>query len=453
MVYDKNMQFKKNSDDFNTLTFKAKIKDIIEDSMIYSSFIEATNIKTIKDGDIYLVFQTKNDLKFMMKNYKDEIEKAFHHVFGIHSKYEAISHDDFKKIIDQIGTLSVSNSNLNKRYQLSKYIEGKFNTKLISLGKKIMLQEKTFYNPIFIHSHSGLGKTHFLHGIGNELIKKDKNVCYINPDQFIKKVTQYLMQSNQDKLSEIIDYYKNFDVLLFDDIQQYGSKPATLNVLFNILNYHIENESQIIIASDKTPDLLGGFEERFITRFQGGITEAITTPSLDDFMIIFKEKLKQSNLDPKDWENEAIKFIIRNHSNSIRTLEGAINKIEWNNQNNHQHIKYTYQVVTEMFSYITKENENATPERIVEIVAKYYNISKVDVLGKSRRKDIVLARHISMWLIRNIINKTYKEIGIFFKGKDHSTVMTSIEKIDYQMKVNETVKNTLKILKGRINQG
>ena len=268
----------------------------------------------------------------------------------------------------------------------------------------------------------------------------------------MKKITQYLIQSNQDKLGEIIDYYKDFDVLLFDDIQLYGSKPATLNVLFNILNYHIDQQNQIVIAADKNPDLLGGFEERFITRFQGGITEEISNPSLEDLILIFKTKLIQNNQDPENWENEAVKFIVRNHSNSIRTLEGAINKIEWNRQNSPQNVRYTYQVVSQMFSSITRETENVTPERVVEIVTRFYGLTRSEILGKSRRKEVVLARHISMWMIRNVLNLTYKDIGLFFKGKDHSTVMNAIDKIDYQMKVNETIKNALKMIKSKLGK-
>ena len=102
-----------------------------------------------------------------------------------------------------------------------------------------------------------MGKTHFLHAVGNELAKSNYNVCYINPDQFIKKVTTFLINSDQNKLAEIVEYYKNFDVLLFDDIQIFGSKTATLNILFNIINYNIEQKKQIVIVSDKNPELLG----------------------------------------------------------------------------------------------------------------------------------------------------------------------------------------------------
>ena len=441
----------KSNDNANTNLVLMKLKDLIDDQMIYTSFIESILIKTLRNGELFFIFPTKNDLKFMTKNYKDEIDQAMKHVFGVNANYLLIYREEFDKYLNNLGNFSLRESNLIERYQFNDYVESKFNQKAVALAKKVIKQDRTFFNPIFIYASSGLGKTHLLHGIGNE-ISNHKNVCYINPDQFMKKITQYLIKSDQNKLSEIIDYYKEFDVLLFDDIQQYGSKPATLNVLFNILNYHIDNNNQIIIAADKEPDLLGGFEERFVTRFQGGITEKINSPSLDDLILIFKEKLIKSEINPKNWENEAIKFIVRNHSNSIRSLEGAINKIEWNQQNNVEDIKYTYEIVSEMFSNIKESNEDINPDQIVEIIANYYNLNKNDVLGPSRKNDIVLARHISMWMIRNLTNQTYKDIGRLFKGKDHSTIIKAIEKIDYQMKINETIKSTLKLIKKKIKQ-
>lgn len=429
-----------------------KLKDLT-DEQTYSAFFRDSDLVQINNQRILFILQTKNDVKYIMKNFAEQVNDAIKYVFGINAKPEIISQDEYNLINKKFNIeLNQSNSNLNKNFLLEDYIEGDFNKDVIAIGNKILSQEKATYNPLFIYSSSGMGKTHFLNGVGNELVKNGKSVCYINPEQFIKKVTSFLISSDQEKLAEIIEYYKNFDFLLFDDIQIFGSKVATLNILFNIINSQIEQKKQIIITSDKNPELLGGFEERFITRFQGGLTQEISNPSLNDLMKIFEVKLVKCDIDPKDWETEAIKFIVRNHSSSIRTLEGAINKIEWNKQNNVQNIKYTYNVVSQMFSTISKDNKNVTSDKVIDIIAKYYKLSKADIQGKSRRREIVLARQISMWMIRNISNLTYKEIGKLFKGRDHSTVMASIEKIDYQLKINETVKNALKNIKEKINE-
>lgn len=424
----------------------------LSDEQTYASFFNNAKLEII-ENDVYLILESSNDAKYIKKNFATAVENAIKHVYGISVNSIIISPQEFDVIKKKHQkSEEILNSNLNKNFTFEDYVEADFNKDIIEMSKKILAQDKAIYNPLFIYSSSGMGKTHFLNALGNELVKKNKLVYFVSPETFIKKVTQFLISSDQEKLAEIVDFYKNFDVLLFDDIQMYGSKTATLNVLFNIINSNIENKKQIIIASDKNPELLGGFEERFITRFQGGITLEIQQPSLSDLMKVFEAKLIKNNIDPKDWETEAMKFIIRNHSSSIRTLEGAINKIEWNKQKNIQNIKYTYQVVSQMFSTISKDNKSITPEKIIEIISKYYKLNKQDILGKSRRKDIVLARQISMWMIRNLTSLSYKEIGKLFKGKDHSTVIASIEKIDSQMKINEAVKNALKNIKEVINK-
>lgn len=446
---------KKLINDFNTDAFKLKLKEIINDETIFVSFIKDLFLNYDNKNLVYIVFSTKNEWKFMMKNYEKEIDTSIKHVFGIIVKYKTTYKEEFKDFIgNKIEENNIRNftSNLIVRYKWSNYVEGKFNKSIITLGKKILIQEQVKFNPIFIHSSSGMGKTHFLNAIGNELITKNKSVHYLSSDSFLKKTTHLLMNSETEKINELVEYYNSFDVLLFDDVQLLGSKTSTLNVLFSILNNYIDQNKQIIIAADKHPNLLGGFEERFITRFQGGITEEIKQPTLEDLIKIFNTKLEFNHFNLKDWEDEAIKFIVRNHSASIRNLEGAINKIDLCTDIESSNIKYTYQVVSQIFNQFNANKiDNITPDYIVDIVSKYYRIPKQDILGPSRKKEIILARHISMWLIRNTINLTYKEIGNFFKGKDHSTVMSSIDKIDYQMKINETVKNALKTIKNRIN--
>jgi len=343
----------------------------------------------------------------------------------------------------------IKKSNIDINFTFENYVIGEFNRSVFKAMQKIIECEKITFSPLFIYSASGLGKTHLLHAAGKKFIEKNKNVCYINPEKFTKKIVPFLMDNNQEKINKIVDKYKNFDVLIFDDIQMYAGKHSTLSILFNIINHHINERNQIIIASDKEPDLLGGFENRFITRFQGGLTLEIKHPSFEDLKEILKYKLAAQNINPGKWEDEALKFIIRNHSNSIRNLEGAVNRIRFYEEEI-DNIKYTHQVVSKIFSSLKQQKENITKERIVDTVSKYYSLTRTEIQNKSRKKDIVLARHISMWLIRDILGLTYKEIGSFFKNRDHSTVITAIEKIDIKMRMNETIKLTLRKLKQKI---
>ncbi len=449
------MDMNTNTNQLYTKNLLIEFEKELNDQLIFSSFIRGVKVHVINVKLIYVVLSSKESIQYINSKYPKIIKSVNSKIFGSKVKVIYIDKISFKELSTNSPELSVINRDLIKKSNIKTtltfddYILGEFNKGAIKGAKKIIESPQVIFSPLFIYSSSGLGKTHLLHAVGNELIRKNRNVCYINPEAFTKKVVPFLMDNNQEKINKIVDMYKDFDVLIFDDIQMYAGKNSTLSVLFNILNHHINENNQIIIASDKEPELLGGFEERFITRFQGGLTLEITHPSYDDLMNILKVKLTKNNIDPSKWEDEALKFIVRNHSNSIRNLEGAINRIKFH-EDEIGNIKYTQQVVGKLFSSLKQQKENITKERIVDTVAKYYSLTRTELQNKSRRKDIVLGRHISMWLIRDILGLTYKEIGIFFKNRDHSTVLTAIEKIDTQMKMNDAIKSALKKLRQKI---
>lgn len=425
----------------------------LNDQLIFSSFIRDINVHVVNDNLIYVVLSSKESINYLKSKYSKILEIVNKRVFN--KKYKVIYIDKFtfRKSATTDNTLNVQDlakkSSIKSTLLFSNYISAHFNENVIRASKKIINSNEIIFSPFFVYSSSGLGKTHLLHAIGNKLIEKNKKVCYINPETFTKKIIPFLMDNNQEKINKIVDKYKSFDILIFDDIQMYAGKNSTLSVLFNIISYNLSENNQIIIASDKEPELLGGFEERFITRFQGGLTLEIKQPTFDDMIKILKQKLDASNINSNNWEEEALKFIVRNHSSSIRSIEGAVNRVKFY-EDEIGNIKYTQQVVNKIFSTLKQDKENITKERIIDIVAKYYSLTRTDLQNKSRRKDIVLGRHISMWLIRDILGLTYKEIGDFFNGKDHSTVLVAIEKIDTKMKMNDSIKSALKKLKQKI---
>ncbi len=449
------MDMNTNTNQLYTKNLLIEFEKELNDQLIFSSFIRGSKVQVISNKLIYVVFTSKESIQYINSKYPKVIKLVNGRIFGNKTKVIYIDKVSFRQLSSNSPELLVANtdlikkSNIKQNLTFSDYISGDFNQIVIKGANKIIQNPEVLFSPLFIYSSSGLGKTHLLHAIGNEMITKNKKVCYINPELFTKKIVPFLMDNNQEKINKIIDIYKDFDVLIFDDIQMYSGKNSTLSVLFNILNHHINENNQIIIASDKEPELLGGFEERFITRFQGGLTLEIKNPSHNDLMHILKVKLSKNNIDPTEWEEEALNFIVRNHSNSIRNLEGAINRIKFH-EDEIGNIKYTQQVVGKIFSSLKQQKENITKERIVDTVSKYYGLTRTELQNKSRRKDIVLGRHISMWLIRDMLGLTYKEIGVFFKNRDHSTVLMAIEKIDTQMKMNDAIQSALLKLKQKI---
>ncbi|MGL5205501.1 MAG: chromosomal replication initiator protein DnaA [Metamycoplasmataceae bacterium] len=447
------MDMNTNTNQLYTKNFLIEFEKALDDHVTFSNFIAGVKVQIANPNLIHVIFATKEGVNYIKSKYPHIIKAINDKIFTNVTKIVYIDKNSYQNI-STFDTKNNKNDLLKKakikaNLTFDNYIDANFNSEAIKGAKKIIENDKVIFSPLFIYSASGLGKTHLMNAIGNELINKNKKVCYIAADLFTKKLVPFLMDSNQEKINKIIDIYKDFEVLIFDDIQMYAGKNSTLAVLFNIINHHISENKQIIITSDKKPELLGGFEERFITRFQGGLTIEIKNPSYDDLMKILKVKLLKENINPSNWEDEALKFIVKNHSNSIRNLEGAINRVKFHEEEI-GNIKYTQQVIGKIFSSLKQQKENITKERIVDVVAKYYGLSRTDLQNKSRRKDIVLARHISMWLIRDILDVTYKEIGLFFKNRDHSTVLTAIEKIDSQMKMNDSIKSALKKLRQKI---
>ncbi|MGL5205183.1 MAG: DnaA ATPase domain-containing protein, partial [Metamycoplasmataceae bacterium] len=318
------MDMNTNTNQLYTKNFLLEFEKALDDHVTFSNFILGVKVKVTNQNLIYVVFSSNESLNYIKSKYPKIIKTINEKIFTNEAKiiyidkngYQNLSLSDTKNTKNDL----IKKSKIKTDLTFDNYINANFNAEAIKAAKKIIESDKVIFSPLFIYSDSGLGKTHLMHAIGNDLIGKNKKVCYIAADLFMKKLVLHLMDSNQEKINKIADLYNDFDVLIFDDIQTYAGKNSTLAVLFNIINHHISENKQIIITSDKKPRLLGGFEERFITRFQGGLTIEIKNPSYDDLMKILKVKLLKENIDPSKWEDEALKFIVKNHSNSIRNL-------------------------------------------------------------------------------------------------------------------------------------
>ena len=338
-------------------------------------------------------------------------------------------------------------SRVSNKYTFDNYVEGVFNKEVITMAKKIVGVPGT-YSPLYITSNSGLGKSHLLHAIGNASHKAGLSVVYIEANWFTRKVVDGA-KGVGITIDQFIKDLSKYDVLLFDDIQNLGDRSTTLKVLFTIINQAIEADRQIIITSDKVAQELSGFENRFITRFTSGLSSIIKPPSIDDLVKILEFKLKDGGMDLVKWENEALKFIARNHTSSIRSLEGAVKRVVFFTENV-SNVKYTYLVISNIFKELSIDPAELTPNRILNVVSKYYKIHKKEVTGKSRKKDVVVARHMAMWLMRKILSMSLSEIGKTFGGRDHSTVLNATTKIELQIKMNKAVKFAAQKIENKI---
>ncbi|MCP4336908.1 MAG: chromosomal replication initiator protein DnaA [Mycoplasma sp.] len=432
----------------NTHTLIKYLETSIADQMVFNSFIK--DIKVIDDFNDEIIIEVLNNsiLEVLNEDYKQNFVNAIREVLEREVRVRFVVKGEYITSTNKKTSESnvIFKENIINKYTFNNYVEAAFNKNVIKASKSI-IEEQGIFSPLFIYSSSGLGKTHLLHAIGNEIKKKGKKALYINPDIFTSKVT-FAIKEGQTQVNKILNEIKSFDYLLFDDIQNLGDRTRTLQFLLNIINVAFENNIQIVINSDKTPNELGGFEDRFITRFEKGLTLKIKQPSIEDLMLVLKFKLKEEELSELEWEDEALEFIARNYSTSIRSIEGAVKRVKFFNMSNNS-LKYTYSVITKIFDQLKINKEELTPNRIVSVVAGYYKVSVNDIFGKTRKKEVVLARHISMWLVRSINKHSFKQIGKIF-GRDHSTILSAITKIDTAIKINLVVKEAIKKIKSKI---
>ncbi|MBU4691039.1 chromosomal replication initiator protein DnaA [Mycoplasma zalophi] len=435
--------------EINNTLLQQEFESTSNDPILYDSFLTLVKIIKQKDNKVFLHAPEKIRV-FLEANYKEYIYRCVNEIYQdakeiIFSSDNLLYNNELKKTQTKI--------NVQPELTFENYTKGKFNEQAL-LGARTVIenqQGQIAFNPLFIYASSGLGKTHLLHAIGNELIKKGKSCLYIQPNIFIRPIIEHLKNKNQEGINKIIDDCLKYDCLMFDDVQEFGGKENTLNVLFAIINNHISENKQIIISADKTPKELGGFEERFITRFSGGITFKINNPSVEDIINIFKFKIDKELIDSNKFDDKTYKFLARNFSNSIRNIQGAVNKIKIFYIND-KNFRYDSEYIKSIFKDVGTVSESVTPEKIVDTVCKYYGIERKKVIDKNRSQNIVKARRVSMWLIKDLFDIPFSDIGKMFSGQTHSSVIASVNYIDKHIKSDSTLSLAISKIKDNLKK-
>ena len=312
------------------------------------------------------------------------------------------------------------------------------------------------YNPYFIYARSGLGKTHLMHAIGNYIVThSDKRVLYITAEQFINDYVSIVNTKNKNDnnvtyLEAFRDKYRNIDVLMIDDIQFLEKATKTQIEFTNTFNTLYDNEKQIIIASDTSINDYKYLEDRLKTRFRWGLTESINPPELELKKNIIKNKIMINDFD-LDLSDEIIDYIANNCGSDIRNLENSVirlvaYKVTLNIP------KITIGIAQEALQeYVGKVVYRTNSiSKIIDIVAKYYNLDSSMIKGKMKKKNVADARAITMYLSRIMTEESLERIGLEIGGRDHSTVIYSYEKISNEIKTNIKMQEEIKILKEKI---
>ncbi len=330
-------------------------------------------------------------------------------------------------------------SNLSKKYIFENFIEGDCNKLARAAGTEIAKRPGiTSFNPLVLFGDTGLGKTHLSQAIGNEIIKnnKDKQVLYTTSDVFTNQIVYAL---NNNSMNDLMNLYQSLDVLIVDDIQFFANRPKTQDIFFNIFNQLHQLGKQIILTSDRAPKDLQDVDKRLISRFKWGLTADLNAPSYDTRMSILKDKMKAENI---TLEPETMDYICFHIKSNIRELEGILISLAARASLNKTPINLDLarEVVAQFVSQDIKE---ISVDNIKKMVAEHFKIPVDKLHGTTRKRAIVIARQLSMYLAKNYTSTSLKGIGSNFGGKDHSTVLYSIRAVQDLMDTDSLFKETV----------
>ena len=426
-----------------------KAKELLQTEVTgisYNTWIKNIEISSIDENIITIIAQNIVHKNMLESRYLPLLRNTFS--FITHRDYDIkiVSEEDVKKETSiEIKENTFNTSNLNPKYTFDSFVVGNNNSFAHAAALAVAEAPATSYNPLFLYGGVGLGKTHLMHAIGNEILKNNKNanILYVTSEKF----TNHFINAIKDNKNEMFrNKYRNIDVLLIDDIQFIAGKERIQEEFFHTFNSLHENGKQIILSSDRPPKDIQPLEDRLKTRFEWGLIADISNPDYETRMAILKKK---SQLDSIIIDDDVLANIATHINTNIRELEGTLNKLVALSSltNNPITIELSNKAISDVVSH---HNKVLSIEYIQEVVAKYFNVTVEDLKGSRRSADIAYPRQIAMYFCRDIANISTPKIGLAFGKRDHSTVMHGCNKIVNELKENtntklivETVKNSL----------
>jgi chromosomal replication initiator protein len=335
---------------------------------------------------------------------------------------------------------------LNPNYVFDNLIEGDCNRLARSAGLAIAKKPGlTSFNPLVIFGEVGLGKTHLAQAIGNDILDRfpNKTVLYVSSEKFTNQIIQAI---KNNAVNDFVNFYQVVDVLIVDDIQFLSNKRKTQDIFFHIFNQLHQNGKQIVLTSDRPPKDLEGVEERLISRFKWGLSADLQAPDLETRMAILEYKMVREGV---ELSQDVTEFICYNIKNNIRELEGVLISLIAQSSLNRREIDMDLarEVVR---NFVTEINKEITVEFIQKLVAEYFKVGVETLQGKTRKRSIVIARQLSMYLAKNLTDRSLKAIGETFGGRDHSTVIYSCKTVQDLMETDVIFKETVADLEKKI---
>lgn len=421
----------------------------------FNTWLKPLKVFSVEDHIVtILVPQEQIGLTYVSKKYTLPLQVAIAEITGMVCEVRFATPEDVKDLAPKKKPI-VQNSiyeaaHLNPKYTFDTFVVGSNNKFAHAASLAVAESPGEIYNPLFIYGGVGLGKTHLMHSIAHFILEQNPNtnVLYVTSEEFTNELIEAIRNSNNTAMTKFREKYRNIDVLLIDDVQFIIGKESTQEEFFHTFNTLHSAKKQIIISSDKPPKDMEILEDRIRSRFEWGLIADISSPDYETRMAILRKK---EELDGYHISEDVIKYIASNVKSNIRELEGSLNKLMAlaNLENREINVALAEQVLKDIIS--PDEKKEITPEYIISMVAEHFSITEDDIRGTKRNSKIVRPRQIAMYLCRDMTGVPLAAIGKIMGNKDHTTVMHGFEKIEKEMKTSESLKNTIEILKKKIN--
>ena len=420
------------------------------DSQLYKAWLAPLRPISVEKTKQSIIFNLEANNKFtkehILREYKGLITSAICEIFSCENAEINFSvnntsknnNGEVAKIIELASAKPLrkktnNESNVNQNYNFSNFVVGSCNKLAHAACTKVSEELGSAYNPLFIYGDVGLGKTHLVNAIGNASLRRNKKVLLASSEKFVSELVGSLKTNSMDKFKS---RFRNIDLLIIDDIQFIIGKQRTQEEFFHTFNELFNNQKQIVITADRLPQHLTDLEDRLKTRFSCGLTVDLQAPDLETRLQILNKKslILGISIPP-----ECSRLICERISSNVRELEGVLNRIKAYSSltNSRIDLPLTLSILDKINPSSTKE---ITSDLIQEAVSSRFGLSISDLTGKRRTQNVALARQLSMYLCREITSMSYPEIGAFFGGRDHSTVIHAYKTIIEKASKNETFK-------------
>ncbi len=438
----------------SNLTFKTWIKDLVPINMTNNTFILKAQFGFAKDviENKYL-YNIENALSFVNGSKPISVKIVLNDEDFQMEIQPSANKEDKADFTSKNNNLRMENG-LMPRYTFENFIVGKNNQMAHAAAVAVSQNPGSSYNPLFLYGGVGLGKTHLMHAIGNEVYKNNpgSKILYVSCETFTNELITAIRDKNNNGTEKFRQKYREIDLLLIDDIQFISDKTGTQEEFFFTFNDLWQKGKQIVITSDRHPSDIQKLTDRLMSRLAGGMTIDISSPDLETRVAILQEKAENQGI---KIDNDVLKYIAEAVKSNIREMEGALTTViaysKLTNQSNDV-IPLDLAMIA-LKDKIGSSKPEITVEYIQSVVSGYYNFTPEDLCSKKKTKDLALARQIAMYISRKLLNETLVNIGKKFGGKDHSTVMHAIELVGKKMEESEdfevTITDIEKIITGK----